>query len=227
MIIEQSDIKVNDEVVLTHNRSEARGPVTRVQKSDGGSVVAVWLPGWEKSFWLSPEAVNAEEWGRPVWSVVSAERPDVAPAIVVTAETDGGGRRRVFGTAGVHVDTVVYPWVDEHGNLLMHDELRNIEPEPDWKAAVDVYARTQHALRRVVDAADGISPKARKALTEVLDQALDVADGPAPLTISHRRLTDVIGQVFSANARGTISSGTIAAGVEVLLLADLGIEKAP
>jgi len=33
--------------------------------------------------------------------------------------------------------------------------------------------------------------------------------------------------VFSANARGTISSGTIAAGVEVLLLADLGIEKAP
>lgn len=225
MQIQQNDIQVNDEVVLVHHTTEMKSIVSRVRKADG-VVTGVWLPGFEHAFSFASEATSVEEWGRPVWSLISAERPDVQPAIVITAETEGGGRRRVFGTAGVHVEDVVYPWVDEHGNLLMHGELRNIEAEPDWKAAVDVYARTQHSLRRVVDAADGISPKARKALTEVLDQALDVADGPAALTISHSRLTDVIDQVFAKVRVGTISSGTIAGAVEMLLKKDLGIEKA-
>ena len=146
MKIQKDQIQVNDEVVLTLGKSEAKGPVTRRQTNNAGEVVAVWLPAFEKSFWLSPEATNVEEWGRPVWTVASADRPEVDRGVIITAETDGGHRRRVFGTKGVQYGDQVYPYVDEHGNLLKYNELRNIEVEPDWKAAVDVYARHEQRL---------------------------------------------------------------------------------
>lgn len=192
MKIQKDQIQVNDEVVLTLGKSEAKGPVTRRQTNNAGEVVAVWLPAFEKSFWLSPEAVNVEEWGRPVWTVASAERPEVARGVVITAETDGGSRRRVFGTAGVEVDGYSYPYVDEHGNLLNAAELRNIEVEPDWKAAVDVYARTHHELRAYLDGAR-MSPRAREQVNKLLDRALDVkAAAPAGPVIKFSDLSKTI-----------------------------------
>lgn len=173
-ITDKDDLRMRDQATLSWNDSEAKGRVIEVRRRND-AVVSVKLAGHPEPFVMVHEAVRAEEWGRPVWSLDGGERT-VSRGVTGTASARPGQttRRMVFRTDGVlGGNGHTYPWVDEFGNLLKDDEIVDFQPAPvpDYAAAVDAYTRHLRDIRNFAEslASPGL---VRSTLLTLLD------DGP-------------------------------------------------
>lgn len=151
--------------------------------------------------------------------------PSSGPEPVVVEREVAGPR---FGTAQVEGETLrgfltsegrfAHPAAD--GGYSVTANYREFVEEPDWKAAVDAYARVVEDVRRTVSSTpDG-------ALRTELERLIDGGAMRSP-AISHRRLVDVIRQAIRGRRPDAALAEMAASAAEILLKADLGIEKKP
>lgn len=140
-----------------------------------------------------------------------------------TAVVDGQQRPGFLTGTG---ERFVYPVVD--GYNVTADYTEFVE-SPDWKAALDAFARRLDNVRRGIVSmySDGA---ARQALLAIVDDG-NAAPKPAPLRLSRERLIQALREgIERVNAGATVYASQpelLARGVEMLLLEDLGIEPKP
>lgn len=152
-ITEKDQLRMKDRVTLSWQESEAKGPVIEVHRRNG-AVCHVRLAGHPEPFLLVHEAVTAKEWGQKVWTFEGGERPVLVPEFGQTGTATVRGFRgmRVMRTDGTGGADAFWVTPNIVGGSRTHflEAVTDFQPDPNYAAAVDSYARRLDNVRRGV-----------------------------------------------------------------------------
>lgn len=165
-----------------------------------------------------PGDVIVENPGSPEPVVVEREAP---PARFGTAQVEGETQRGFVTGSGKRF---VYP-VDDGYDVTQG--FTDFVEDPDWKSAVDGYARRLENVRQGIISVYPARASDRQTLLAILDDG-NAPPKPAPLQLSRERLKAAVDESLARFDLGPASyvsrSELVVRAVEMLLQEDLGIE---
>lgn len=155
-VTNKDDLRVGDEARFVHGKSALQGPIRALtQGADGGPIISVTIEGFEHSITIHDHAAR----GSWLWAFDGAERPVPEPEVGQTGtarinylEIETAGARGTWVLRSDGGDELVFAVHRPVGSTVRvpRTAVSNFQPDPDYRAAVDAYARHVRRIRAAV-----------------------------------------------------------------------------